>query len=171
MDIEMETTRQFPDSLHQLVKTQMGEMTTVITPSAAFAITPMGMQDIPASMRTETKFDLMLVLKSPEKYTFAVSGNEKIGDVNTTILTVSIDGASAKWSVDPATGRVLRSDRNTMRGQQTIDYSDWKTFSGINVPTAAAVSLNGEKQGTATVKSVEMNPTVDPKIFAKPEGK
>src|SRR5438309_2732974 len=68
MDVEMEQTVQYPDSVYQLVKTPMGEITTVITPSAAFANTPMGMQDLPASARAEAKFDLLTVLKSPEKY-------------------------------------------------------------------------------------------------------
>jgi len=31
--------------------------------------------------------------------------------------------------------------------------------------------MNGEKQGSATVKTVEVNPTVDPKIFQKPASK
>jgi zinc protease len=171
MDIEMESTTQFPDSLHQVAKTPMGEMTTVITPSAAFVNTPMGMQDLPASMRAEAKFDLLTVLKSPEKYTFGVAGSEKVGDVNATVLTVSTDGATAKWYVDPATGRLLRTVRNGRRGEQMTDYSDWKPFGGVTVPTAATVTVNGEKQGSATVKSVEINPTVDPKIFQKPETK
>jgi zinc protease len=106
MDIEMEQTALFPDSLHQLVKTPMGEMTTVITPNTAFVNTPMGVQDLPASMRADLKFDLMTVLKAPEKYTFGVAGSEKIGDVNATIVTVSIDGSTAKWYVDPATGEL-----------------------------------------------------------------
>jgi zinc protease len=168
MDIEMEQTMQFPDSLHQVVKTPMGEMTTVITPNAAFASTPMGVQDLPASMRADAKFDLLTVLKSPEKYTLGVAGSEKIGDVNTTIVTVTTDGSTAKWYVDPATGRVLRTVRNSRRGEQTTDYTDWKPFGGLNVPAAATISINGEKQGSATVKSVEINPTVDPKIFVKP---
>jgi zinc protease len=168
MDIEMEQTAQFPDSLHQLVKTPMGEMTTVITPTAAFVNTPMGVQDLPSSMRADAKFDMVTVLKAPEKYTFAVAGTEKIGDVNATIVTVGIDGSTAKWYLDPATGRLIRTVRNGRRGEQTTDYSDWKTFGGITVPTAAAVSIAGEKQGNATVKSVEINPTIDPKIFVKP---
>ena len=168
MDIEMEQTQQFPDSLHQVVKTPMGEMTTVITPSAAFVNTPMGMQDLPASLRTDAKFDPLTVLKSPAKYTFATAGSEKIGNIDATIVTVSIDGATAKWWVDPATGRILRTLRNSRRGEMTTDYTDWKDVSGVKVPAAATITLNGEKQGSATVKSVDVNPTIDPKIFVKP---
>jgi zinc protease len=171
MDIDLEQTIEFPDSMYQLVKTPMGEMTTVMTPASAFVVTPMGTQDLPASMRAEMKFDLMTVLKMPEKYTFAVSGAEKIGDVNATVLTVTTEGGSAKWYVDPATGRVLRTVRNGRRGEQITDYTDWKTFGGLNVPAGASITVNGEKSGTAVVKSVEVNPTIDPKIFVKPETK
>lgn len=171
MDIEMEQTQQFPDSLQQVVKTPRGEMTTVITPSTAFVNTPMGMQDLPASMRAETKFDLMTVLKSPEKYTFGTAGSEKVGDVNATIVTVSTDGATAKWYVDPATGRILRTFRNGRRGEMTFDYTEWKEFGGVKLPAATTVTMNGEKQGSATVKSVDVNPAIDPKIFVKPDAK
>jgi zinc protease len=171
MELEMEQTAQFPDSLHQVMKTPMGEVTTVIAPGAAFASSPMGMQDLPGSVRTDAKFDTMTVLKSPEKYTFGVAGSEKIGDVNAAILTISTDGATAKWYVDPVSGRLLRTVRNTRRGEQTTDYTAWKTYGGLNVPAAATISANGEKQGSATVTSVEINPTIDPKIFQKPASK
>ncbi|HEX3580660.1 MAG TPA: pitrilysin family protein [Thermoanaerobaculia bacterium] len=171
MDVEMEQTVQYPDSIYQVVKTPMGEMTSVITPSAAFMNTPMGMQDMPASARAEAKFDLLTILKSPEKYTFAAVGSEKVGDVNATIVTATLDGASTKWYVEPATGRILRTARNTARGEVVADYADWKPFGGINLPTSLTLSINGEKQGSATVKTVEVNPTVDPKIFQKPATK
>ena len=171
MDVEMEQTVQYPDSIYQVVKTPMGDMTSVITPSAAFMNTPMGMQDMPASARAEAKFDLLTILKSPEKYTFAATGSEKVGDVNATIVTATLDGASTKWYVDPATGRVLRTVRNTARGEVAADYGDWKPFGGLNLPTSLTLTLNGEKQASATVKTVEVNPTVDPKIFQKPETK
>lgn len=168
MDVEMEQTVQYPDSIYQVVKTPMGEITTVITPAAAFANTPMGMQDLPASARADAKFDLLTVLKSADKYTFATTGSEKVGDVNATIVTASLDGASTRWYVDPATGRLLRSVRNTPRGEVVADYADWKPFGGLNLPTSMTLSVNGEKQGSATVKTVEVNPAVDPKIFQKP---
>ncbi|HEY2322190.1 MAG TPA: insulinase family protein [Thermoanaerobaculia bacterium] len=171
MDVEMEQTIQYPDSVYQVVKTPMGEITSVITPTAAFANTPMGMQDLPASARAESKFDLLTVLKSPEKYTFATTGSEKVGDVNATIVTATRDGASTKWYVDPATGRLLRSVRNTPRGEVVADYADWKPFGGLNFPTSFTLTANGEKQASATIKTVEVNPTIDPKIFEKPASK
>lgn len=171
MDVEMEQTVQYPDNIYQVVKTPMGEITSVITPSVAFANTPMGMQDLPPSARAEAKFDLLTILKSPEKYTFATAGSEKVGDINATIVTATRDGATTKWYVDPATGRILRTVRNTTRGEVTADYGDWKPFGGLNFPTSLTLTANGEKQGSATVKNVEINPTVDPKIFEKPASK
>jgi len=131
----------------------------------------MGIQDLPASARADGRFDLLMVLKSMDKYTFAATGSEKVGDVNATIVTVSRDGASAKWYVDPATGRILRTVRNTPRGAVVADFGDWKAFSGLNLPGSFTLMMNGEKQGSATIKTVEVNPTVDPKIFQKPASK
>ena len=53
-------------------------------------------------------------------------------------------------------------------GEQTTDYTEWKTFGGLNLPTAYTVSANGEKIGGGQVKSLEINPSVDVTAFDKP---
>jgi hypothetical protein len=77
-----------------------------------------------------------------------------------------------QWAVDPQTGKLLRSTF-TATGQQgpvqrTIEYSDWRQVSGLNLPFKAVVMEGGKQAGTDQAKSLEINPTIDPKLFDKP---
>ena len=81
-------------------------------------------------------------------------------------VLVSTDvGETAKWYVDPATGKVLRK---VGRGGQVTDFSSWGTFGGITVPTAFTMSVNGQQIGSGKVTTVEINPAIDPKMWEKP---
>src|SRR5205814_911710 len=138
MEVEADVTVRYPGSQRRVMKTPMGEMTMVITPDAAFVTGPMGTQDAQASqrdsLRNEMKSELIAVLKNAENpaYTFTVTGTEKIGDVNAQILEIGTGGGTVKWYVDPATGRILRRVSQGRMGEQTTDYTEWKTFGGLN---------------------------------------
>ena len=174
MDVEVEMVTRFPDSHRQVVKTPMGEMTMVSTPSASFMVTPAGSQDMPGSqsqqMRTESKQDLLNVLKNADNpaYTFNVVGTEKVGDVNAQILEVNADGATFKWYVDPASGRVLKKVAQGRMGEQITEFTEWKNVNGINLPAAFTVTAGGQPGGGGKLTTIEINPTVDPKAFEKP---
>jgi zinc protease len=177
MDMEMDSVVRYPDLRHSVMKTPMGEMTMVATPDAAFVITPMGTQDLPSSQResqkNEAHIDMMTVLKNADKpgYTFTAGGMEKVDGVDAQLLEVNAQGSSVKWWVDPATGRVLRRASTGARGEQVTTLGDWKSFNGINVATTFSTTANGEVQSSGKVTSVEVNPTVDVKMFEKPASK
>ena len=82
---------------------------------------------------------------------------------------VNADGSIARWYVEPS-GRLLRSlTHSTMPpGDVITDFADWKAFSGINLPTVATVTRNGEKAAELKLSAVELNPAVDEKAFVKP---
>lgn len=172
MEMESEATVRYPDARKQVVKTPMGEMTTVITPDAAFMTGPMGLQDLPASQRdaarNESKIDFMTILSDVDKGSYAVVGSEKIGSVDAQIVEITREGAKVKWWIDPATGAVLRGARQTGRGEQVLDFAEWKAFGGVRFPIAITMSVGGEKVGEMKVQSVEVNPPLDEKTFAKP---
>ncbi|HEV8657209.1 MAG TPA: pitrilysin family protein [Thermoanaerobaculia bacterium] len=179
MDIEVDSVMVFPDRQRSVMKMPMGEMTIVMTPEASFMVLPgMGTRDVPASQRdaarAEARQEMLTILKNPDKYTFAVTGTEKVGGVDAKVLEISSDGDSVKWYVDPATGKVLRKvsrGRGPMaQGDQITDFTAWGTFGGITVPTAFTLTANGEQVGSGQVKSVEINPVIDPKVFEKPAG-
>jgi zinc protease len=156
----------------------MGTISTVVTPETGFMITPGGTQDLPSSRRemlvADMKTDHMHILRNADnpRYTFAAGGTEKIGGMDARVLTISADGAPVTWYVDPATGRLLRTVRNTTSSgapaENTTDYSEWKKFGGVNAPTVAAISRNGEPAGELRVTAVEVNPSVDASTFTKP---
>jgi zinc protease len=173
MQAEGTTIIRYPDSLRQEMTLPMGQITTVIAPGVAYANTPMGMQDLPASRRdaaiADMKTDFFHILRNAAnpKYTFTAAGTEKIGDVETRILEISPDGGGVRWYVEPSTGRIVRTVRNTQQGQTATDYSEWKKFGALNLPTFATITRNGEKAGEARVSNVEVNPTLDEKAFVK----
>lgn len=154
----------------------MGEITRVVTPAAGFVLTPMGAQDLPGSARdaalSELRADLLNVLKNVGnvKYTFTTAPNENVGGIDARVLEVNADGAVAKWYLEPS-GRLIRSVTHAgapMPGDIVTDFSDWKAFSGINLPTHAVITRNGEPAGELKLATVELNPAVDAKAFVKP---
>ena len=159
------------------MKTPMGEMTMVMNPDAAFMMSPMGSQDMPGSqrdsMRNEARADIISVLKNIDnpKYTFNAAGTEKVGGVDAQVLSVNADGSTLKWFVDSSTGKILRKIAQSPRGEAVTEYTEWKTVAGITVPSAFTTSTNGQQSGSGKLTTVEINPTIDPKMFEKPAPK
>jgi zinc protease len=177
MDVEIDRLTKYPDSYRNVTKTPMGEMTMVSTPEASFVIGPMGTQDLPASqsagLRNDSRSDLLTVLKNVDKpgYTFAVTGTEKIGDVNAQVLEIGTGASTIKWYVDPATGKLLRKVSQGRQGEAVTEYTEWKSFGGLNLPVAFTVTTGGQPSGGGKLTNVEINPTIDPTLFQKPVAK
>ncbi|MBV8543767.1 MAG: insulinase family protein [Acidobacteria bacterium] len=177
MDIEADTITKYPDYSRRIMKTPMGEMTMVSTPEGAFMSSPMGSQDLPGSQRTamrnESRADIIAILKNIDnpKYTFTTAGTEKVGTVDAQVLTVDADGTAVKWLVDPTSGKILRRVAQSPRGESITDYTDWKSFDGITLPVAFTNTTAGQQSGSGKLTTMEINPTVDPKIFEKPAPK
>jgi zinc protease len=173
MSMEQTTILQYPSTWRQETTLPMGTMTSVIAPGVAFAITPVGTQDLPPSRRdavlTDLKTEYFHILRHANpKYTFTAGGTEKIGDVETRILEISPEGGVVRWYIEPATGRLVRVVRTTQMGESATDYSEWKKFGALQLPTVATITRGTEKVGEGRVSAVEINPTIDPKLFAKP---
>lgn len=177
MSAETVTLVQYPANIRQDMTLPMGKITSVITPAAAFVITPMGIQDLPGSQRDaalgELKTETFNVIKnaSNPKYTFTAGGTEKIGDVTARVLEITADGAGSRWYVDPATGRLLRTVRRSsgmQPGEITTDFTEFKKFGAVQMPTASTMTRDGQPAGDMKVSNVEVNPTVEANAFVKP---
>ena len=177
MEVEVDAITKYPDYSRRIMKTPMGEMTMVSTPDGAFMMSPMGSQDMPSgqrtAMRNESRADIITILKNADnpKYTFTVAGTEKVGSVDAQVLTIDADGTAVKWLVDPSSGKILRRVAQSPRGESITDYNDWKTSDGITLPVAFTTTTGGQQSGSGKVTTMEINPTVDPKIFEKPAPK
>jgi outer membrane lipoprotein-sorting protein len=174
IEMEIDTLVRYPDTRRTVMKMPMGEVTMVSTPEGAFVNTPMGVQDLPSSQRdaqkAEARFDMLNVLKNVDKpgYTFAVTGTEKVDNVDAAVLEITTDGSTVKWWIDPATGRPLRRTSKSRQGETLTTVGDWKTFGGLQFFTTFASTANGEQIASGTLTTVEVNPVVDPKLFEKP---
>lgn len=177
MELEIDDTVRYPDSERQVMKTPMGEMAMVITPTAAFMSGPMGTQDIPGSqrdaMKAEQKFDLVTVLKNVESpaYVFDIGGKEKVGEVEAQVLMITTNGQTVKWFVEPGSGKLLRTLRSGRMGEQVKDFATWKKAGELMMPFSFTITTNGQPSGSGEYKAMEVNPALDAKLFEKPATK
>jgi zinc protease len=177
MEAQSVALLQYPNSLRMEMTLPVGQITQVISPNAAFAITPMGTQDMPSSQRdaalADMKSDMLSVLKnaSNPKYVFTAGATEKIGDVNAQILDINADGSMTRWYVEPATGRVVRTQRTSsgpQGGDVVTTYQTWGKYGNLNLVTSTSSTRNGEPFTSQTATNIEINPAVDEKAFVKP---
>jgi zinc protease len=176
--IEVDTLNVFPDHARQQAQMPQGTVSFVVSPDASFMVTPAGTRDIPGFQKDMILKELhtqpLYVAQHHQAPGLSVraSGREKVGDTEAQVLEVSLEGAQAKWWVDPATGRILRSSA-AMPGpegpvEQFSDYSDFRTVEGLHLAFKRAQSRQGRPTSTAEIKEIEINGAVDPKAFAKP---
>jgi zinc protease len=170
----------FPDRLCRKMQTPMGAMTMVATPSAAFMAAPQGTRDLPDSqkqeMLNEVKRDEIFIAQHADdpKYTFTASGSAKVGDADAQVLDVNADGAEVRWFINPKSSRIVRTSQRVMGmggapREQVVDLDDWKEFDGIQFPTKAKLTNDGQDSGSVQVKQIDINPAVDAKVFEKPQ--
>src|SRR5579863_4155684 len=180
--LQMETIIVFPDRLHAEMQTPSGIMEIVVSPDAAFmAMAGQGVRDFPASQKVESleqiKRDPIFIAshwKDPNVF-FRAGGTEKIGDVEARIVDVNAAGAAIRWYVDPQTGHILKETYRTLgQGgpvQGETDMESWKTMGGVTIPLMRKNKQDGEDSSAAEYTSLEINSTVDSKIFDKPAEK
>ena len=179
MPMSMHSTIVFPDHLHVDIQGPMGNITLVVSPDASFmAAGAMGTRELPESQKSEylqqLKRDLIYIGQhaSDPAFSFSAQGTEKVGDVNAQILEVRAEGFAVRCDIDPQSGRVLRESYRTM-GQSgpskgETDFDDWKTADGLTLPYLRKNKVNGEDSSSAQYTAIQINPTVDPKLFDKP---
>jgi outer membrane lipoprotein-sorting protein len=177
--MQMETIIVFPDRLHAEMQAPNGTMDIVVTPNEAFAALPGGnVQNLPESQKAETleqiKRDPVFIgshLKDPNVF-FHASGTEKVGDIEARIVDVNASGAAIRWFVDPQSGRILKETYGTLSQGRPVqgetDMDNWKPIAGLILPLTRHNKQNGQETSTAEIKALELNPTVDAKLFTKP---
>ena len=169
----------FPDRMHVDVETPQGKLTIVASPDAAFmSMAGMGSRSMPPAQKTEMlsqlQHDLVYVAQHADdpSFTFTAAGTEKIGDVDASILDIGGAIPWVRWYIDPKTGYILREKYKAM-GQSgpfegESNLADWRAADGLTMPYKHQNKQNGNETSNAEVKKVELNPTLDPKLFAKP---
>ena len=169
----------FPDRMRVELQMPQGNLTIVASPDAAFmSMAGMGSRSMPPAQKTEMlsqlQHDLIYIAQHADdpSFTFTAAGTEKIGDVDAAVL--DIDGAIpwVRWYIDPKTGYVLREKYKGV-GQSgpfegETNLADWRSADGLTMPYNHQNKQNGQETSNAELKKFELNPQLDPKLFAKP---
>jgi zinc protease len=175
----VDVTLAFPDRMHVDVQTPQGALTIVATPDDAFmSMAGMGTRSMPPAQKNEMlaqlHHDLVYVAQHVDDpaFTFTAAGTEKIGDVDAAILDIGGAIPWVRWYIDPKTGYILREKYKAMGQSGPFDgesnLSDWRTVDGLTMPYKHQNKQNGQETSNAEFKKIELNPAVDPKLFAKP---
>ena len=175
----VDVTIEFPDRMHVDVQTPQGALTIVATPDAAFmSMAGMGTRSMPPEqtheMLSQLHHDLVYVAQHADDpaFTFTAAGTEKIGDVDAAILDIGGAIPWVRWYIDPKTGYILREKYKAMGQSGPFDgetnLADWRTADGLTMPYKHQNKQDGKETSNAEFKKIELNPTLDPKLFAKP---
>src|ERR1022692_504971 len=175
----VDVTIAFPDRMHVDVQTPQGNLTIVASPEAAFmSMAGMGTRSMPPAQTTEMlsqlHHDLVYVAQHADDpaFVFTAAGTEKIGDVDAAILDIGGAIPWLRWYIDPKTGYILREKYKAMGQSGPFDgetnLADWRTVDGLTMPYKHQNKQDGKETSNAEFKKIELNPTVDPKLFAKP---
>jgi hypothetical protein len=179
---EVQSVTIFPDHLHAEMEFSSGTMNIVVTPDLAFMAVPgQGMRDLPAAQKADSleqiKRDPIFIAghAKDSNVFFRADGSEKVGDTEARIVDVNAAGAYIRWFVDPQTGHILKETYMTVgQGgpvQGETDFDNWKPMAGLTIPLTRHNKQNGQDTSTSEYTSIEINPTVDPKLFEKPAEK
>jgi len=177
--MQMETVIVYPDHLHAKMSSPNGTVNIVGTPQAAFVALPNGqVQAFPerrkADLLEQIKRDPLFIAshwKDADVF-FRAGGTEKIGEVETRIVDVNSEGVAIRWFVDPQSDHIVKETYATLSqtgpalGETYLD--NWKPIAGLTLPLLRRNKQNGEDSSTAEYKNLEINPSVDPKLFEKP---
>ena len=175
----VDVTVAFPDRLHIDIQTPQGALTIVASPDAAFmSMAGMGTRNMPPEqtneMLAQMHHDLIYVAQHADDpaFTFTAAGTEKIDDIDAAILDIGGAIPWLRWYIDPKTGYILREKYKGLGQSGTFDgetnLADWRTVDGLTMPYKHANKQNGQETSNAEFKKIELNPAVDPKLFAKP---
>ena len=179
LPMQMQTTIVYPDHLHAELQTPQGTLTIVATPDTAFmSMGGMGTRPMPSAQKDETleqlKRDPIFIAghwKDPDVF-FQAGGTEKVGDIESRIVDVNAAGTAIRWFVNPADGHILKETYSTLgqsgpvQGETVMD--EWKNVNGLTLPLQRRNKQNGEETSVVEYKNIQINPTVDPKLFEKP---
>ena len=178
----VDITLAFPDNMHADIQTPQGKLTIVATSDAAYmSMAGMGTRSMPPAQKDEmlaqVHHDPIYVVQHVDDpaFTFTAGGTEKVGDIDAAVLDIGGAIPWVRWYVDPKTGYIVREKYKGM-GQTgpfdgETDLSDWRPVDGITLPYTHKNKQNGQETSLVEYKKIELNPTVDPKLFEKPAEK
>lgn len=155
----------------------------VVTDKEGWAINPMAGSTDPQKMPDEqynaSKDEIFVggpLYNYAEKgYKVDLAGRENVGDVSAYKLNVSNGNSdTTTYYIDPSTYYVVKAvkriNMNGQEGEIATVFSDYKkTDNGFVLPYSTEITLPQGFSISSTVKKVDINKDVDPKIFDMPQ--
>jgi len=178
MSFGIEQTVVLPDRMRMVQKTPFGEMSQVLNGDEAWAVSPMGTQDIPAEqvgeLRKEIATDLIMLLRDHADLTCQALEPEEIQ--GTLCDRVYVTGAGDDFilvCLDQATGLPFMQQSkgaDPMTQSPVVQktyYKDYKDFGGVTYASSLVIHHDDEEFATGRITELKLNPKVDDAVFQR----
>jgi hypothetical protein len=177
VEVEFDRKLSVPASMRMDINiAKQFDIVIAVVGDAGWQKSPAGVDDIPASqiapLMLQRWIDPELVLtRHREKDTVVtrLDPTKVDGKAVEVVRLTSPQGFEAVLYIDAATKLVVQSKYPTGGGDETVEsFSDYKLVDGIQV-AHRRTSKSTAEEAELTVTKVEINPTIDPAIFARPK--
>ncbi len=171
-------TRVLPNRSYSTQELPFGEIVVVIDGENGWVKGPMGVQDLPPDQLEDARLrsfaDRLRLLTGYAD--LQVQTLEPVEEAGRTLRRVYVDTPEVKDLVllFGEDGRLVGMDYQA-RGPEgptavSMRYESFTQVDGVGFPERSTMTHDGEPFVTATVRSLAVNPDVDPSIFERPEG-
>jgi predicted Zn-dependent peptidase len=169
----IETVVALPGRMKSIQKTPFGEMSQVLDGENAWAVGPMGKQEVPAEdMREELKSNLVLMLRDRAELTCqALEPADVDGVMCERVYITGLGDDFVLLCLEQASHRPFMEQSKgqdpVMGGPvvQKVFYSDWKDFGGVSYFGSFEIRHDDEHFAAGTTKSFSLNPTIGADTF------
>lgn len=180
MSATVTTVVDYPDQMHVTIGgLPFGEMQQVVGKDAVWAKSPQGIQDVPgdqaAKMRADILKDPIYLLGTYDGFQVQSLPNQMVEDQDCEVVLVRLDDDRwIKVFFDAASSVLVKTETmgdhpmTQAPGLQETFYKDLRDVAGIKVPYHMTTLHDGEQLFDMKAAEVEINPSVDGSIFAKP---
>ena len=180
MQVDMKLYYIYPDKFRQDLKLPQGEMAYVYDGSAAYAITPMGVQPLPPQMLSTFKDSVfratMSLLRNLSQNDIPIqyAGTEDVqGKPASALLIPQPSGEMLKLFISDETGYVVKhAYRETSQGvtvnRETL-MGDYRDVDGIKIAYHVVQNVEGQRFSETRVTNVTLNAELDESLFQEPE--
>ncbi|MBP8809783.1 MAG: insulinase family protein [Kofleriaceae bacterium] len=176
LPVTFKRTLVLPDKMRMDIElAKQFNVVLAVTAGSGWQSGPGGLDDLPAAQLAalaQQRFidgELILVNAKGPGVLAALVGTDKVGSATCDVVAVrSPDGIEALLLIDQKT-KLLRQTRYMNGAAEAREtYDDYRLVDGLQIAHKRS-SAGGDEKSELTVESVEIDPTVDPAVFAKPK--
>lgn len=180
MSMKQTSSLAFPDKERHVIGMPMGEQTLVISGDEGFVKTGDRVAPLPSAAVQEMKKERVRSVEYLLRYNddpgleALAAGEEDVDGTACRILAISFKDAKSRLWIAPD-GKVLKQSYQGRHpfthapGTVEITYSDYRPEQAWLIPHQQVHRIDGQEVMKITVDSFEVNPSIDPEVFKKPQ--